>query len=79
MMKEMTHESLVMYLSGIIALILGLYVLVTVKNDGYLYQSLLIFLGFAATVKGILLIIFPKYMKKVTKDFSFLTQFLQYF
>lgn len=75
----MSSNNILIYLGGIISMFLGLYILLSVKNGGYLFQSILLIFGFLATSKWMLLIIFPKHMKIATKNMGFIMNFLKYF
>jgi len=79
MIKDMANENSMLYIGWILSLLFGLYVMLSVENGGYLFQSILLIFGLLATFKWVLLLIFPKYMKKVTKDAKIMIPFLKYF
>lgn len=79
MVKEMATQNVFIYMWGIISMFLGLYILLTVENGGYLFQSILLLFGLLAVIKWVTLLLFPKYMKKMSKDISIVVPFLKYF
>lgn len=79
LIKEMSSNTPIMYMWGLVSMFIGLYVLLTVENGWYLFQSILLVFGFLATLKWMSILLFPKYMKKFTKDMWFIIGFLKYF
>lgn len=76
--KEMRKSHMLIYIGGLMSMFLWLYILISIENQGYLFQFILLAFGVLATIKWVLLLLFPKYMKKTTKDITFLFWYLPY-
>ena len=74
--KEMVKEPGVMMMGGFFALILG-FIIVTKHNVWYGWGTLITLFGWVAVLKGVSLLVFPKYMLKWTENWLADMHFLQ--
>jgi len=51
MIESIKNQVMLLYVSGIIALFFGMYILLTVGNHGYVFEWILILLGILAFIK----------------------------
>ena len=70
MLKDFTESKSVLFLSGILSLIAGYFIVVNYNNWVWDWSIIITLVGWGALIKGIILLIMPKVMIKVSKYFT---------
>lgn len=78
MIENLKDQIMVLYIGWLIALFFGMYILLTVWNNGYVFEWILILFWVIAFLKWVTLVTFPKMTKKMTKQLTKLVPYLQY-
>lgn len=74
-LKNLEENPFLIFLSGTIALFSWLIIILSVGDNNYLFEKVLLLLGFIGFFKGIMLLVFPKIWKKSEKHFSLLYKY----
>jgi len=76
MIKELSSSSLSLYLSGMVELVFGLYIVLHVHNFNTIYESIITLFWIGAVLEATYYLIFPKTIKLFAKKSKKFTKHL---